>query len=192
MKPVSIACVIPIPEDPTSWYRGIGPLSALKKENKEIQFLFSNPLNHASLKLADLVFMQRPCLPEHFNQMLIAKDLGIPVWVDFDDDNLSVPKDNPTYPQYGQPQIKDSIVKLARNADVLTVSTEFLKKKYGIYNKNTIVVPNALDEVFLKFRHFPPGNRQKMLLWRGTMTHQRNLEIVQDNIIRLAQRYPNW
>lgn len=192
MKTIRIACIIPIPEDPTSYYRGIGPLAALQKSMPNLHFIFPNPINWPMLKLCDMVFMQRPCAPEHFQVLVLAKDLNIPVWIDFDDDNLSVPKDNPTYHQYNQAHMKDAIVKLARYSDVITVSTEALKRKFGIYNKNIFVVPNAFDESLMRIRHLPTTPRAKMLLHRGSPTHGRNLKTVSDTLIKVASKHPDW
>jgi hypothetical protein len=122
----------------------------------------------------------------------MAKDHGLPVWIDMDDDNLSVPKDNPMYGMYAQVAVKDAIVKLTRSSDVVTVSTEFLKKKYGIYNKNVYLVPNALDEDVLRFRQIPNTPREKMFLWRGTASHGRNLKVIENELISVAKDNPAW
>lgn len=191
-RPIRLGLIIPDIQDPTSYYRGIGPLALLQKQMPEIEFLFPNPINWATIRLCDAIFMQRPALPEHFNAILMARDNGVPVWVDFDDDNLSVPKDNPTYPLYSQMPIKDAIVKITRYADVITVSTEKIKKKYSIYNKNVFVIPNALDDFSLRLRGIPSTPREKMLLWRGTPTHTRNLRTVQEQIVQLAKENNSW
>lgn len=192
MTPINIACVVPIAQDPTSFYRGVGPFSYLKKQYPDIHLTFPQGGDWAQLKLADIVFMQRPASPEHFTALCIAKDLGLKVIVDFDDDNLAVPKDNPMYGYYQQMPVKEAIIKLARHCDVLTVSTEFLKKKYGIYNKNCQVIPNAVDDSLLHLRQIPPGPRQKRVLWRGTQSHTRNLMTVGREIISLSRKHADW
>lgn len=189
---IIIACVLPIPNDPTSFYRGIGPFAALTKTHPNVQLTFPQGVDWSSFILSDLVFLQRPATPEHFGALCLAKDLKKPVIVDFDDDNLSVPKDNPTYLTYNQLHIKDAIVKLARHCDALITSTEFLKKKYGIYNKNTFVVPNALDDNLMHLRQIPPGPRHKKLLWRGTSSHQRNLMSIGRELINLSRKHEEW
>lgn len=191
-RPIRLGLIVPDIQDPTSYYRGIGPLSMLQKQMPELEFLFPNPVNWATLKLCDIIFMQRPAVPDHFNALMMCKDEGIPVWVDFDDDNLSVPKDNPTYHMYSQMPIKDAIVKLARWCDVLTVSTEKLKKKFSVYNKNCFVVPNAVDDFLLRLRNLPTSPREKILFWRGTPTHNRNLQVIQSEVISLGKENPTW
>jgi hypothetical protein len=194
-RPIRIAINTPIAHDPTSWYRGAGPLAALQK-TMNLQFTFFDVNQDPAalwptLKLCDLVFMQRPCSPAHFNALQKAKDVGIPVYLDMDDDNLSVPKDNPMFHQYNQMPVKDAIVKLARHCDILTVSTEKLKTKYGIYQKNVFVIPNALDDCLLRHRSLPKV-RSKMILWRGTPTHKKNLNVIADKLVSLSSKHKDW
>lgn len=192
MAKIKLAVVCPIPSDPTSFYRGIGPLSHLAKHNENVQLLFPQAIDWSTLSLADILFIQRPCDPQHFAMLCMAKDMGLKIWVDMDDDNLAVPKDNPTYQQYNQLHIKEAIVKLARHCDVLSVSTQHLKRKFGIYNKNTVLIPNALNEDLLHLRQIPPGARAKKILWRGTPSHQRNLMTVGKELVSLSRKHEDY
>lgn len=192
--PINIATLCPFPEDPTSWYRGIGPFAALAK-NINLKLTFPNPVNWATLKFCDMVFLQRPSAPEHFQILCQAKDMGLKVWCDFDDDNLSVPKDNQMYYHYAQMSVKEAIVNLVRHADIVTVSTKFIKNKYDIYRpagKECLVIPNAIDDSLLHLRQLPDRPRDKTLLWRGTVSHSRNLKIIENEIIRIALENPIW
>lgn len=191
MKKIKIALVSPICDDPTSWYRGLGPFSALQKEGL-IDLIFPTSASWASLIGADILVLQRPAMPDHFAMLCLAKNMGMKVIVDFDDDNLSVPKDNPTFPTYAQMPIKEAILNLARHCDVLTVSTKFLKDKYGIYNKNTVIVPNAIDDSLLKTRQVLPGQRENKFVWRGNGSQVRNLSTVAQCLLNVSKRAPNY
>lgn len=122
----------------------------------------------------------------------LAKNMGIKVIVDFDDDNLSVPKDNPTYPQYAQMPIKEAILNLARHCDTLVVTTDFLKSKYGIYNKKTVVIPNALEDGLVARRPVLPGERENKFVWRGNGSQVRNLATVSQTLLGVAKRNPQY
>ena len=192
MKKIKIALLCPISDDPTSWYRGLGPYARLAKEHGNIELIFPQAQSWACLIGADVLVLQRPATPEHFNMLCIAKNMGIKVICDMDDDNLAVPKDNPTYPTYSQMPIKEAVLNLARHCDVLTVTTQFMKKKYGIYNKNTVIIPNALDDQIVSQRQVSKTAREDKLLWRGTMSHQRNLMSVGLQLVNLSARHPDW
>jgi glycosyltransferase involved in cell wall biosynthesis len=192
MSKIRIGLFCPIPQDPTSWYRGVGPYTRLARDHSHLELLFLTAIDWTQIIQCDILVMQRPASPEHFALLCLAKDCGVKVIVDFDDDNLSVPKDNPTYHQYNQMPIKEAILRLARHCDVLTVTTQHMKKKYGIYNKNTVIIPNALDDKILHLRQLPQGEREKKLVWRGTLSHQRNLMTVGRQLVSLHQKYPDW
>ncbi len=191
MKKTRIALFCPIVDDPTSWYRGLGPYNRLCKDNN-FELVYPQGISWASLVNVDVLIMQRPAMPDHFGLLVLAKNMGIKVIVDFDDDNLSVPKDNPTYPQYCQMPVKEAILNLARHCDVLTVSTKFLKQKYGIYNKRAVIVENAIDDSLLKFRILPQGERENKFLWRGTLSQTRNIQTVHASILKIAQKHPEY
>lgn len=193
MKKVVVGLLAPIVNDPTSFYRGAGPYSMLAKQSHNLELLYlSLPVDWPQLQLLDILILQRPAMPEHFQLLCDAKDLGIPVIVDMDDHNLAVPRDNPTYGTYQQLQIKDAIIKIARNADALVVTTQFMKKNFGIYNKNTHLIPNCIDDRILPLRQIPPRPRDKKILWRGNASHQRNLMTVAKELVDIAAKYPDW
>lgn len=193
MKPLRILCVVPVTNDPTSLYRGVGPLSALQ-ENCNVQYLFtSNQVaDWDQIKMVDLVFMQRPATQGHLQILYRAKDLGKPVIIDFDDNNMNVPKSNPRYHEYNRADIQDAIVKLARHADMVWVTTKFLQKRYSIYSKAVYHVPNAVDDKFLHFRNIPNVPRQKIMLWRGMGGQEVNINTISKEVVDLAKKNPDW
>jgi hypothetical protein len=143
------------------------------------------------MDVCDAIFLQRPADPQCLGVGNLAKICGIPLWVDFDDDNLAVPESNETFEFFGRWDVKDTIVKLSRMADVITVSTEHLKKKYSIFNKNIFVVPNALNERYFHLRQIIPQRpREKVIVWRGGPGFHDNIEEIAPSIIKLAEKYP--
>lgn len=191
MQKLRIALLCPILDDPTSFYRGLGPWDKLCREN-DWSLTFPTQLSWAALTGVDVLVLQRPATPEHFGMLALAKNMGVKVIVDFDDDNLSVPRDNPTYPQYCQMPVKEAILNLARHADTLIVTTEFLKQKYGIYNKNTIIIPNALDDSLIKRRFVVSGERENKFVWRGNLSQAKNLGTVSGALLSLAKKHPDF
>lgn len=191
MKKLRVALLCPIVDDPTSWYRGLGPYDRLAQENGW-QLTFPTALSWASLIGVDVLILQRPAAPEHFGVLMLAKNMGVKVIVDFDDDNLSVPKDNPTYPQYAPMHIKEALLNLARHCDVLQVTTKHMKDKYGIYNKNTVIIPNAIDDDLVKRRPLLPGSRENKFVWRGNLSQVRNLATVGQQIFNVSQQRPDY
>jgi hypothetical protein len=160
--------------DACQWYRGVGPLTSLAKSRPDIQIIFSNVPTWAEIKSADVLFLLRPCLQEHLSLIERAKNLGTKVWIDLDDDLLNVPSDNPSIKFFSTPAVQMVIEKSLQAADVITVSTDFLKNRLIKFNKNIRVIRNALDENLLKHRTYKV-QQNNFILWRGTATHQRDL-----------------
>lgn len=176
--------------DATSFYRAAGPLTSLVKTNN-IELIFDDKLDWPSLKLADLVFFQRPASPEAVEQLDKALNAGIPVWTDYDDLLMSVPDSNPHHRHYKASETQAAIWQFLQHSDYLTVATPALAEatnsaRFG-NAKPPIVIPNALDEVVMKGKHDAahPG-----ILWRGSGTHDEDLHSVLDALARMKAL--NW
>lgn len=181
MKRILVIC--PSPNDGTSFYRGVGPLSRLSKDSKDIQCAFTANVEYANISMVDLVFMQRPFLQPHVQVAEMTRHHNVPLWVDFDDDLFSVTPDNPTFDMYGAESTRKQVAKVIAMADVVTVSTEHLKQQYEKLNKRVIVVPNAIDDYQWEKRKPRPKDRPKMVFWRGSSTHQRDLMTVAQELV---------
>lgn len=183
-----LACSIPGPEDGTSLMRGMGPLNAMAKEDRRLEIVLPRYDSQAGwmhtwdwLQGCDALFMQRPFLPEHARAVNMAKMMGLPVWVDWDDDLMSFPKYIWNRHTYDPPKIRKAMEYLCRLADVITVSTEELARRRGdMANRlhrlgrngttaDVRVIPNAC--------HWPfaDGPRQRRVLWRGANNHDADL-----------------
>lgn len=190
MKKIRLGLLCPILDDPTSWYRGLGPYNTLCKE-KGWEIVYPQAHSWASLVGVDVLVLQRPAMPEHFGMLVLAKNMGIPVIVDFDDDNLSVPRDNPTHASYNQMPVKEALLNLARHCDALVVTTNFLKEKYGIYNKRTIIIPNALPDSLANRRPLLPNPRENKFVWRGNVSQVKNLSTVARTLVEISKTHPD-
>lgn len=190
---LKILTVVPKADDATSFYRAYGPLADLRK-HFDVTYMMPSSYSWATMAINDIVFMQRPADPNCLNIAAQAKMAGVPLWIDFDDDNLSVPKDNETSAFFGQWNVKDTIIKCARMADVITVSTEFLRKKYSVYNKNVVLVPNAVDDRYIHVRTnvIPKRAKDKVIAWRGGPGFHKNIEMVYESIVELANKNDKW
>ena len=186
----TIACDIPIIHDATSFYRAMGPLGQISRRNTNIGFSVLTSWNWAMLSGVDAVFMQRPYLDEHRQKFIIAKDENIKVWLDYDDNLFDVPTDNPTFLGYGAKNIQENLMFLLREADIVTVSTEALSKIYRKFAKNVLVIPNGIDlQRFQRPVKMP--ERAKVVAWRGSRTHHRDVMMFSRQIAEVSRREKN-
>lgn len=178
--------------DTCSFYRGYGPLSELARSVDDFALCNITDLNWATLSQLDVVM-----IPRVYNENLLqAQQMAInnfkPVWVDYDDNLFCVPRSNPSYSHFAN---KEAVLaRAAETATVVTVTTESLYKTYRTYNKNTITIPNAYnDSMFGEMPHHT-GRRRKLVVWRGSNTHDEDLISVADDLVSTvnAPEFSDW
>lgn len=207
-----LSCQMPEPTDATSLYRGVGPLQTLRRQtNYDLELVVGGMVNWASLKGSDAVFLQRPALDNHVRMIDMAKANGKPVWVDYDDWLYGVPHFNKAARLYGKTNIQNNMSKLIAKADVVTVSTPFLKnqivriieaiakspqqeKNLVLDPRKVVVVPNAYDlDIMSDLSEASKSPHQnKLVAWRGSGTHDKDLLNVTPNLASVIGRHLDW
>lgn len=195
-----ITCMLPGRNDGTSWYRGMMPLAQLSKERRKmgdrIELCCPEKVSWADLVDSDILFAQRPFKQAHLDAVLLAKDCGLKVWVDYDDLVTSLPVSNSCYDRYRD--CRPVVQRILALADYLTVSTAELGKELSQImppNKqlNYAEIPNAwAQNLFPIAEHMeerPPGPPR--VLWRGTDTHIADLYGVSASIREFAKANPD-
>lgn len=155
-------------------------MAELQKLGK-IRIVESDFFEWSHLVGVNMIFMQRPYRRSECELMNFAKELNIKVWVDYDDDLLSVPQDNPAYGTYNNPETKAAVRYLIKNADAVSVSTEALK----YLREDAIVIPNSLNLNLFKFNK--PNTNSPIIVWRGGDTHQRDLSLFLDELVQVNE-----
>lgn len=202
---INLLSIIPNTEDATSFYRACGPLAGVRKD-EEIHLVFANKITWATVTMQDAVFIQRPFLGEHLAAAQMANRCKRPLWIDFDDYLFGVPRDNPCYKAYMTPEAHEHIAKIMGMADAITFSTPRLKElmhtiydtirkhkpkyKLPVMNAKSFVVPNAFNDLMFPFE--PATKNHKMIMWRGSNTHQHDLLTYGGEMLELAQEHPDW
>lgn len=189
---IKILEVNPNTNDAMSFYRGRGPLQQLKKSYPtEIDFYPMGSginCNWDMLGIFDLVFLLRPFDQGHINLMTTCKQYGIPTWVDYDDLLTNVPIENPAYPTYSTNAAKKNIKDILDMASVITFSTEHLRQTMGkdVLEKS-YTIPNAHYNKML--RNPAPFFPHKKVVWRGSKTHERDLQQFEGPIRDVMKNY---
>ena len=197
MQPLGIIC--PQGSDSTSFYRALGPFTNLFKTEPDFQMIPNiEKISWDVVKMCSGFFMQRPFTPNHIEMAKVIKSNNKPLWVDFDDDLLAVPTDNPTWKIYGKDQTKKAVIDNLSYADVASFSTECLRLKFlselsKVYpdkKLDTYVIPNAFDHHLFNYEKKP--QRDKFMMWRGSETHLRDLITYSKEMIEVANEFPEW
>jgi glycosyltransferase involved in cell wall biosynthesis len=189
LKRINLAVICPIPNDTLSFWRGIGPLAELRRIHPELTLCFLNEVYWHTAACVDVAFLQRPFTPSHLVMAQVFKASKVPLWVDFDDDLFSIPPWNPCHRQYMREDVQKTIAEVMALADVVTVSTPQLAAKFAPLNPNIIVIPNALNMHLIGPARAPIPENRNLILWRGSKTHVKDLNVMAEAAIHLSKTY---
>jgi hypothetical protein len=183
---MKILIITPDKTDSTSYYRAAGITKNLQRQFPvDIQIVdwTSMAMTWADLIQFDLVFMQRPFHEMALQMAEYLKGLKIPLWVDYDDNLFEVPRGIQPYDLFTRPDIQKNIRTLLSMANVVTVSTAHLKESLTKYNKNIIVIKNAIDLDTMGERNI--NEKKNIVMWRGSKTHIIDVMYVQEHMRKI-------
>lgn len=185
-----ILFLLPKLSDACSFYRGAGIAADLRRKGYDIDIMdMTGTIDWAFLIQYDIVMMQRAANSYLVNVAAQIKRMGIKLWIDADDNLLAVPMENPAYLIYSDKGVKEAIINCLTLADVVSVTNEDLRTAYLPYNKNIVVIPNAFNDSLVKRVKRP---RTKMVLWRGTNTHVKDIRTYKDAINKVTAHWTDY
>lgn len=182
-----ILFLLPKPSDACSFYRGAGVATDLRRRGYLIDIMdMQGVIDWAFLIQYDIIMIQRPANNSILNVCGQIKRMGVKLWIDMDDNLLAVPMDNPAYLIYANSGVRETIISCLSLADVVSVTTEALRQSYLPFNKNIMVIPNAHNDSLVKREK---KQRNNVVLWRGTNTHQMDIETYKTAIDRVTEHW---
>jgi len=178
--------------DATSFYRIGGVLPYIQNHDFElVDGSGINDWNWASFIGVSVFIFQRPFTQEHANLILLAKDMGVKVILDYDDDLLNVDMYNGTFDLYNLN--RTHCMRCIRLADEVWVSTQGIKKSFGKLNKNIHVIKNAHNDFLFPVKDKVPFNKNsKNVIWRGGGSHEADVYEVADQLVKVINKHPDW
>ena len=200
IKRFRLAVLTPRADDATSLVRAMGPLAAMEREDHRLELRFpvvgpeGKELTWDWLLPCDAVFLQRPWLPVHAQVIVQAKMMGLPVWVDWDDDYLSIHPSNPSARHFQYEGMRQNMERITRLADAITVTTGELKERRAVdlpenQRDKIRVVPNACQWPLRE-----PNGAARRVTWRGGQSHEVDLCSVLEQMVELAKdpQFAKW
>lgn len=114
------------------------------------------------------------------------KEKGTKIIVDVDDD-WDLPPSHPLYPVWQKSNRAQRTIDNMKLADLVTCSTLKLQDKIRQYNKNTVVIPNALPFGHNNYQPIPSDPREKMtFIYAGGSSHYNDLKLLQGKFKRIG------
>lgn len=176
-------------QNAVSWYRGIGPLSDLRRQCPNLELVFAKePIEWDVVSLVDGVFMLRPYQTRYLLLVDLCTAMKKPIWVDYDDNLYQVTTDNHTYHTFSDQEVQNTMSTIIANAKVVTTSSDLNKNQMFSLNKDIRVIPNAWD-----FNMFPekckPHKDSINIIWRGSNTHIKDVLLYAYQIVEVSSKF---
>tara|TARA_Y100000389_G_scaffold188407_1_gene210953 strand:+ start:4259 stop:5491 length:1233 start_codon:yes stop_codon:yes gene_type:complete len=141
-----------------------------------------------ALKKYDIIHFHRHFGPiERLDEIFdTLQSAGVTMVMDIDD-YWSPPKTHPMYHAAKNENIAEKITRTLRKADYVTTTTEYFKKEILKYNKNVIVMPNAIDANHKMWKQDDSIKKTDKLRvsWIGGSSHLEDLKLLQGSMVRL-------
>ena len=184
---ISYALISPYDFKGGCWfYRVLMPSEALKARGHEVRFFAAgSDIAEEFFTFPDVVVYRGTYSFDPIKQIEDFKKRDVRVIYDTDDDYLTVNPGNPFHED--SKRVSEQYVSLLKAADVVTVTTDVLKKRVKKFNKNVVVVPNALN--FARFQERIGNNDRLKIGYSGASSHWEDLGIVLDVITDLKKKY---
>jgi len=168
------------------FYRSRIPGTELRERGHEVQFMtIGGEIAEEWLNFPDVVVYGRNYGLDPIPSIEQYKKRGKKIIYDLDDDVWSVNSDNPA--RKAAEDKREQCAALLKAADIVTTTTETLKKRLKKFNKNVVVIPNAID-----FSKFPKsdGVKEKLRVgYTGAATHWGDVAFVLEAIKDLQGNY---
>lgn len=118
------------------------------------------------------------------------KKNNIKIVYDTDDDLLNIDENHVVYEEFSK--LASTIEYMLSNCDIITVSTDNLKKQLSRYSENITVLPNTL----MKIWDFKPVIKNSLkskktikIGYFGSYTHEKDVELIKDAIENVGKYF---
>lgn len=172
------------------WRLGI-PFLWMNKQGHRC-YISDKTINDEEINNADIIVTHNIVYKEGLSSILAQRELSgnkKKFIVDVDD-ALFVNPDNPHKRSWEVLDASFVISQTIKNADLVTCSTENLKKKLLELNKNVVVLPNYYDPDWFNVQNVVNKTKYIRIGWSGSITHIRDIKLVVPVIDRIMTEYP--
>ncbi len=164
------------------------PFAELVKRGHKVEYFIRGQYQYPELDDFDIVVYSRHYSTDVFRGLWKARLDGKKVVYDIDDDVWNIPASNPAYQTYNVLGKNRDITGMCIEADLVTASTEHLKKLIEKHSKrkNVTVIENGINTE--RFIERPHGEGLR-IGWTGGGNHFEDLNIVLKVIKDLQKEY---
>ncbi|HMT01720.1 MAG TPA: hypothetical protein PKD00_00180 [Burkholderiales bacterium] len=118
---------------------------------------------------------------------LLKKKFGFKIIMDMDD-KVTIPFSHYMTKLYDTQAIPEKIILHLKNADYVICSTELLADNLKKYNKNVVVIPNAIDFSIDQFKYKEKKQSDKLrIVYPCSLSHEKDVRLLELSFKKLAQ-----
>tara|TARA_Y100000310_G_scaffold68472_1_gene63852 strand:- start:5016 stop:6011 length:996 start_codon:yes stop_codon:yes gene_type:complete len=195
-------------ETGTSFFRLFEPMKALWKQfGDEANYLYTENIQPNHMKIADIIVMHR-CGNLHSHFLSVAR-----MWPrterrpliihDADDNEFNLPDTHPMKELWVESGKDKMSIQSLKHSDVITTTTEKLKKTFGNFNDNVKIFRNQFDWELPMWKLDKNEVRKEMLPewfptddkiivgWAGLTSHFEDIRRMHAIIKEVHDKYPN-
>ena len=184
--------IVPSDSQGVGHFRSIWPAQALTThfgEEFDVEINLSpNMDNLAYLKQFDIIHFHRHLGPYETMEKNFAelKAAGVTLMMDIDD-FWEPPTTHPLYQIVKQEKLGEKIIKTMQLSDYITTTTDIFAKEISKYNKNVIIMPNALnmDDKMWKSEVMQNETDRCRISWIGGSSHFNDLKLLEPSMAAL-------
>jgi hypothetical protein len=185
----------PDPEDGISWWRAWGPWCHVAEACPNVDLMAASLSRGgmppwSKIEYSSIVISDRPYSTASSPVVPNALAHGRPCIVDIDDLVWEIPKGNKARTMLSG-QDMEACTESCKGASEVTVTTPFLKEyiEDRIAPDATVtVVPNVLPDWY----EWSTAPREKVILWRGGLSHISDIDLVAEDIARVSNDHPDY
>jgi len=184
------------PDLVNSNYRAYQPMSILTRRGHEVIHNRSErPITPQELHEVDAVFLHRIATPEIQRVVRGAREAGVGIVWDNDDNVAAVPRSNPLYAKYGGFKSREmlaGVTQMVRLADVSTTPSAVLAEQYReLGGADVRIVENYVPTEWAPVR--PQKHQGTVVVWLAALEHQVDHQELgmRETLARLLDAHPD-
>lgn len=173
------------------YWRLEDPFAYLRRLGHEAEVVTDEGISDRICQWADIIVLQSTVSKEDITCAYAYQQMhGLKIVADADDLFDLLEDDNPNKLDHDKTDAKAVIGKTLQIADLVTVTTPYLREQLLKYNDNIEILPNYMDLKRWDLPIYENDSKEIRIGWAGSMTHVKDFELVVEPLKRILKRYP--
>lgn len=168
------------------------PCENLLKISNDFTITCKKNLVESDFANCDILYYNRFIKLNMMSLNMLRNKYGFKIIIDMDD-KIYIPKDHYMYDFYQRDKIPEQIIANLINADYIICSTEYLANDLKQYNKNILIIPNAIDFTTEQYQFKDKEESDKLrVVYPCSISHVHDVKLLEQSFKRIkSDSYTN-